>query len=297
MQWFYKKGELASANWDVVVDSTTPGWKHTGTKVGTLSPTTSFHIEKDQVERMIFPLEGPGITVQYTEANNEEQTQFLRGRKSVFHGPADNLYLPINTEIKITGEGRFLVAEAPAKNSYPVKFIAKEDVPVLLRGKGRATRQVHNFGVPEHLDADRMIVVEVIVPEGNWSGIPPHKHDTYIPGQESNLEEIYYFESALHRNFQTNKPTDPIGYIRGYASDERKFNELHEVQSGDVCLVPYGFHGPAMAAPGYDLYFMNVMAGPDPDRSWNIVDDPNHSWIRDTWDQGESDPRLPFLAD
>lgn len=297
MQWFYKKGELNRGNWDVVVDSTTPGWEHTGTKVGTLTPEISFEIPADQVERVIFPLEGNGINVSYSQAGDSQKTQFLRGRKSVFHGPADNLYLPIQTAIVISGEGRFLVAEAPAKVSYPVRFIAKEDVPVLLRGAGRATRQVHNFGVPEHLDADRMIVVEVIVPEGNWSGIPPHKHDTYTPGKESNLEEIYYFETAPHRNFAVDKPTDPIGYIRGYASDEREFNELHEVRSGDVCLVPFGYHGPAMAAPGYDLYFMNVMAGPDPDRSWNIVDDPNHTWIRDTWDQGEPDARLPYLAE
>ena len=60
-------------------------------------------------------------------------------------------------------------------------------------------------------------------------------------------------------------------------------------------LVPYGFHGPVAATPGYDLYFMNVMAGPDPDRSWNIVDDPNHGWVRDTWEAEGPDPRLPYL--
>jgi 5-deoxy-glucuronate isomerase len=65
---------------------------------------------------------------------------------------------------------------------------------------------------------------------------------------------------------------------------------------GDIALVPYGYHGPAVAAPGYDLYYLNVMAGPDPERVWNIRDDPAHSWVRSTWNGQSADPRLPYLA-
>jgi 5-deoxy-glucuronate isomerase len=202
----------------------------------------------------------------------------------------------METELFIEGDGRVIIAEAPARELKPVKFIAKNEVPVVLRGAGRETRQVHNFGVPEHLDASRFIVVEVIVPAGNWSGAPPHKHDTYIPGVESNLEEIYYFESAVARGFTAPAVHDAVGYLRGTSSDEREYDALDEVRSGDVSLVPHGWHGPVMAAPGYDLYFMNVMAGPDPDRSWNITDDPNHAWIRETWHHQETDPRLPYTA-
>ena len=297
MTWFFKKGALAKDNWDVLVDGSIKGWQHTGLRVGTLGSGRQFHIMADGLERLIFPLEGVGLTVEYRLAGEDSfQTQFLRGRKSVFHGTSDLIYLPVDTEIKIHGDGRVCIGEAPAKNAKAVKFIAAEDVPVFVRGAGRESRQVHNFGVPEHLDADRFIVVEVIVPAGNWSGIPAHKHDTYIPGVESNLEEIYYFETAVTRGITPPAASDAIGYLRGYASDDREYDLLEEVRSGDVGLVPHGWHGPAMASPGYDLYFFNVMAGPDPDRSWNITDDPNHAWIRETWHHQDPDPRLPYTA-
>lgn len=297
MTWFFKKGELAHDDWDVLVDGSIDGWQHTGLRVGTLGSSRQFHIQADGLERIIFPLEGIGLTVEYRLAGESEfKSQFLTGRESVFHGTADLIYLPVDTEIRLHGEGRVCIGEAPAKNAKPVQFIQAKDVPVFVRGAGRESRQVHNFGVPETLDADRFIVVEVIVPAGNWSGVPAHKHDTYIPGVESNLEEIYYFETAVTRGVNPPVVSDAVGYLRGYASDEREYNLLEEVRSGDVGLVPYGWHGPAMAAPGYDLYFFNVMAGPDPDRSWNIIDDPNHAWIRDTWHSQDPDPRLPYTA-
>ena len=115
------------------------------------------------------------------------------------------------------------------------------------------------------------------------------------PGVESNLEEIYYFESAVSKSLPTQQGADPIGFFHGRASDEREFELTTEVRSGDVVLVPHGWHGPVMAQPGYDLYFMNVMAGPDPDRSWNITDDPDQAWIRKTWNEKDIDPRLPYL--
>ena len=87
-----------------------------------------------------------------------------------------------------------------------------------------------------------------------------------------------------------------MGYARVYASDERPIDVNAEVRTGDVVLVPYGWHGPAMAAPGYDLYYLNVMAGPGRVREWLISDDPHHGWVRSTWDQESIDPRLPFTS-
>ncbi len=293
-RYFYKKGELASGDWDVIVNDKLPGWKHTGTRVATLSPGKTFEIAADKVERLIWPLEGEGIVVDYV-VNGETKSQKLVGRETVFSGPTDVLYLSIDTSIKISGTGRFIIAEAPAKNSFPDKYIPVKSVPVFARGAGPASRQVHNFGDPSELAADRFIVVEILVPAGNWSGSPAHKHDTYIPGIESNLEEIYYFEAAVSKNLPAQENTDPVGFFQGRASDEREFDLTTEVRSGDVILVPHGWHGPVMAQPGYDLYFMNVMAGPDPDRSWNITDDPAQGWIRKTWNEKDIDPRLPYL--
>lgn len=298
MKWFFKAGELAQDNWDVLVDASIAGWQHTGLRVATISSGQTLHLSADGLERLILPLEGDNLEVEYRlEGDDHFASAPLRGRKSVFHGPTDTLYLPVATEIKVTGIGRVIMAEAPAKNSKPVKFTSAEDVPVFVRGAGRESRTVHDIGGAEALNADRFIVVEVVVPSGNWSGIPAHKHDTYIPGVESNLEEIYYFETAVTRGAGLAVTADPTGYLRAYASDERPIDITAEVRSGDVGLIPYGWHGPVMATPGSDLYFLNVMAGTDPDRSWNITDDPNQAWIRETWHHQDQDPRLPYTAE
>jgi len=295
-RWYFKKGELAQGSWDVHLDPQHPpttDWAFTGLRVGTLVAGTTLDIPADHNERVIFILQGEEITVQYTHAG-EVISQKLHGRKSVFHGPADVLYLSINTSAIITGVGRIAVGEAPATQVKPAKYTPKAEVPIQMRGAGRETRQVHNFGMPETLAADRLIVCEVIVPAGNWSGAPSHKHDHYLPGKESNLEEIYYFESAVTRGAPAVTDATPFGYFRGYASDARPYDVAEEIHAGDVALVPYGWHGPAAAGPGYDLYFFNVMAGPDPDRTWNATDDPHQAWIRDSWQNQQPDPRLPY---
>jgi 5-deoxy-glucuronate isomerase len=140
----------------------------------------------------------------------------------------------------------------------------------------------------------------VVTPAGNWSSYPPHKHDEERPGVETQLEEIYYFEvqheggAAGADGTDGTNGADPVGYQRVYGTDERPIDVLAEVRSGDVVLVPHGWHGPAMAPPGYDLYYLNVMAGPGQERAWLICDDPAHGWVRDTWSTQQVDPRLPL---
>jgi 5-deoxy-glucuronate isomerase len=157
-------------------------------------------------------------------------------------------------------------------------------VAVELRGAGQASRQVNNFCSPDAFAADRLIAVEVPTPAGNWSSYPPHKHDVEIEGVETALEEIYSFEVA-GRGF---------GYQRVYGSGPgREIDVCREVRSGDSVVMPHGYHGPSMAAPGYDLYYLNVMAGPG-ERAWRFRDDPAHASIRDTWKDQPMDPRLPL---
>ncbi len=295
-KWFFRSSELAHGDWDVHIDAANPpaeGWKYTGLRIGTL--TKSLSLPADNNERIIFLLEGSSAVVKYEVAGNPAASQVLSGRASVFHGPADFLYLPINTSATITGTGRIAVGETPATVAKPVQFTPKDKVQVAIRGAGRESRQVHNLGMPDTLDADRMVVCEVIVPAGNWSGSPSHKHDCYVPGKESTLEEIYYFESAVTRGAIT-AASSPFGYFRGTSADSRPYDVAEEIHSGDVALVPYGWHGPAAAGPGYDLYFFNVMAGPDPERAWNATDHPDQAWIRQTWQSQQTDPRLPYGA-
>lgn len=294
-QWYYPKGSLRRGPWAAVVDESLPGWQFTGMRLADCADATEFDIAADNKERVLYMLDGQSTEVSYT-IDGQTLTVTLQGRQAVFHGAVDYLYLPINCDISFTTNGRVMVVEAVASQQKHVHFRPASDVPLLLRGAGQSTRQIHDFGGVDHLDADRMIAVEVIAPSGNWSGVPPHKHDTYIPGIESNLEEVYYFELAPDRSLDSAGQSDPIAYFRTYSGDDREMDELFEIRNGDIVLVPYGYHGPAAAMPGYDLYFMNVMAGPDPERAWNATDDPHHAWIRGTWEGQETDPRLPYTA-
>jgi 5-deoxy-glucuronate isomerase len=267
------------------------GWAHTGLRVATLGPGAAVELPPAAEERIVVPLNGS-----FTAAVDGEDFT-LAGRASVFNGPSDVLYTGTGKALTISSAdgGRVAVASAPAKTSYPTRLVTAAETPVELRGAGNCSRQVHNFGTPAALEADRFIVCEVITPAGNWSSYPPHKHDEEKDG-ETSLEEIYYFETQMAAGSAAPADGDAIGYQRVYASDERPIDVSAEVRTGDVVLVPYGWHGPAMAAPGYDLYYLNVMAGPGPVRDWLISDDPHHGWIRQTWEGQDIDPRLPFTG-
>ena len=156
-------------------------------------------------------------------------------------------------------------------------------MPVELRGAGQASRQVNNFCAAGAFECDKLIAVEVLTPAGNWSSYPPHKHDEQRDG-ESELEEIYYFESQ------------GVGYQRVYGTADRPIDVLAEVRTGDVVLIPHGWHGPSMAPPGYHLYYLNVMAGPAPGRAWQVCFDPAHDWVAGTWAGQDIDPRLPLTS-
>ncbi|MCK2199583.1 5-deoxy-glucuronate isomerase [Corynebacterium callunae] len=288
-RWFYKKGELARGPWQSMVDATTPGWEYTGIRIAELEAGMEIPLDETGVERIFIPLSGSFDVI------HQDHETHLFGRKSVFDGPTDVLYLPTGTTAVVRGEGRIAVAEAPTQEPKEWKYIAPAETPVELRGAGRSSRQVHNFGTPAALDAARLIVCEVITPGENWSSYPPHKHDEYKPGHESKLEEIYYFESAPSRvGGRTESAEGAFGMFSTYSSPAGEIDINAMVYTGDIALVPYGYHGPAVAAPGYDLYYLNVMAGPDPERIWLINDDPAHAWVRDTWNGQAFDDRLPY---
>ncbi|MCX5378280.1 5-deoxy-glucuronate isomerase [Streptomyces sp. NBC_00091] len=214
----------------------------------------------------------------------------LRGRTGVFAGPTDFAYLPRDGRAEVTSAdgGRFALVGARCERRLPARYGPAADVPVELRGSGNCSRQVNNFAAADAFTADRLIAVEVLTPGGNWSSYPPHKHDEHRPGEESRLEEIYYFEIAPHG------ATPGVGYQRVTPSPGGKTDILTEVRTGDTVLIPDGWHGPSIAAPGHDMYYLNVMAGPDATREWLIRDHPDHAWIRAAWAGQEVDPRLPL---
>lgn len=286
-EWFFPRGTLSGGRWESVVDDSIDGWAHTGLRVAELASGT-VELPAGDVERIVVPLTG-SFSVQH-----EGTTTRLAGRSSVFDGPTDVLYVGAGSGLSVSGSGRVAVAEAPTRIVRPSVRIAREQVPVELRGAGRDTRQVHNFGTPGTLDAAALIVCEVITPAGNWSSHPAHKHDEQVPGHESQLEEIYYFESAPVRGSGAPSTADAFGTFATYRSPAGDIETNALVRTGDIALVPFGYHGPAVAAPEYDLYYLNVMAGPGDERAWLISDDPRQAWLRSTWEGTPQDPRLPY---
>ena len=258
------------------------GWGYCGLRVLELGAGGSHRFESGPYELILLPLNG-GCSV-----TCDGEAFALEGRASVFTEVTDFAYVPRDARVEIASEagGRFALPSARAGRKLEPRHVAAAAVPVELRGAGRASRQVNNFCAPEAFPADRLIAVEVLTPGGNWSSYPPHKHDEEIDGVETALEEIYYFEVAR----------GGFGYQRCYTSGPgREIDVCQEVRTGDVVLLPHGYHGPSMAAPGYDLYYLNVMAGPG-ERAWRFRDDPAHAWIRDTWAGLQVDPRLPMTS-
>jgi 5-deoxy-glucuronate isomerase len=258
----------------IAVTPESAGWRFSGLTVVELAPGGGHEWDTGADEALVLPLSG-GCVVSCVDA---EFT--LTGRVDVFGGPSDFAYLPTETRVRIESSsgGRFALPSARAERRLPARYGRADGVPVELRGAGQASREVHNLCTPETFDADRLMVVEVLTPGGNWSSYPPHKHDEDTD-VERRLEEIYYFEIA----------GGGMGYQRVYGGG---MDVLDEVRTGDVVLIPHGYHGPSMAPPGYHMYYLNVMAGPV--REWLFTDDPAHGWIRDTWTGQPIDARLPL---
>jgi 5-deoxy-glucuronate isomerase len=282
-RFYCPAGTTARGDYTAYVDPESAGWGYSSLRVLELEPGAHHEFATGDSEWIVLPLAG-GCTVAC-----DGETFELAGRPSVFEGVTDFAYVPRDAQVRISSSagGRFALTGARCENRLPARYGPASGVPVELRGAGQASRQVNNFGAAHVFEADRLIAVEVLTPSGNWSSFPPHKHDVEREG-ESQLEEIYYFEIA---------GAGGVGYQRVYPSGpDRTTDVLAEVRSGDMVLIPDGWHGPSMAVPGYDMYYLNVMAGPSPDRTWLICDDPTHAWVRDTWAAQPVDPRLPLYS-
>ena len=269
----------------VDISAADAGWTYSGLRVAVLEAGESLALDTGDDELLVLPLAG-GVDV---ETGGEVHR--LTGRSGVFEGITDSLYVPRRTAMTLTSAagGRFALPAATAVRDLPVRYLGRDQVRTDLRGAGDCSRQVNNYALNNGVETSHLLCCEVLTPGGNWSSYPAHKHDRR-GADERELEEIYYFEIA------SSPAGDPgFGLHRTYASDpDRPIDLCVEIRDGDVALVPHGYHGPCVAAPGYDMYYLNVMAGPDEDLVWLAPDDPAHHWIRDTWEGQDVDPRLPM---
>lgn len=274
----------------VVVTPESAGWELCGLRVVRLAPAERRTLTTGPDELAVLPLSGGGATVEV-----DGRSFALEGRASVFARVTDWAYVPMDTELRISSADgcELALASARATRRLEPAYVAAAQVSIEIRGAGSATRQVTNFMTPGEFDgADKLICCELLTPDGNWSSYPPHKHDD-TEGSPVWNEEIYYFR--VGRLGTAEYAPEGYGTHRTYTHDG-SIDATVTVRDGDVFLVPRGYHGPCAAAPGYPLYYLNVMAGPAPGRTFAFVDDPPHAWIRDTWATMATDPRVPMTS-
>ncbi len=195
----------------------------------------------------------------------DERLSAADGRASPFEGPPHVLYAPQGVPVRATAlaaGAECAIGSAPAERGGAVQLLAPADARLEIRGTGAMERRIHHL-LMEDRAAERLLVTEVVTPAGHWSSYPPHKHDTNDPPRETALEETYYHRLRDERGFALQ---------RVYTAD-RSLDESVSVRDGDLVLVPRGYHT-VSAAPGYDLYYLNVMAGPV--RQWKVTFDPDH---------------------
>ena len=275
------------------------GWDWAGLRVVALAPGQPRRLLTGAAEVFVLPLSGSvRVTVAAAGDPDVPEAVFeLAGRTSVFTRVTDFAYVGRDSQITLVSDDGAEVALPSARctNRLPARYGPADEVPVEVRGAGPASRQVTSFGVPGVWDhAERLSCCELITPPGNWSSYPPHKHDVTCPVVN---EEIYYYRIAGAD--QVTPSSVGFGLHRTYTGPEHvqaglaEIDLFAEVRDGDVVLVPHGYHGPCVAAPGYPMYYLNVLAGPGDDRSMAFCDDPAHTWLRGAWADDAVDPRVP----
>ncbi|WMT87592.1 5-deoxy-glucuronate isomerase [Pelagibacterium sp. 26DY04] len=248
-----------------VIDVTpaSAGWAYVGFALHRLAPGETVAETTGEREVCLVFVAGTGAVSAGGERLGE-----MGGRMSPFDGKPAAVYVPGNSEWSVTAasELEFAVCSAPALTGREVKVIGPDAMSQEVRGKGTNTRYVTNILPETDGVADSLLVVEVITPGGHTSSYPPHKHDRDALPEESYLEETYY-----HRL----NPPQGFGFQRVY-TDDRSLDEVMLIEDGVTVLVPKGYH-PCAAIHGYDLYYLNVMAGPH--RVWRFHNQPDHEWL------------------
>jgi len=194
----------------------------------------------------------------------------LGSRNSVFEpvSPAA-IYVPPGKRVSVHAlrAAELALCSAPGSGAtHPLRLIDPAAMRRSVRGKGSNTRSICDILPHDDPGAEHLLVVEVLTPAGHSSSYPPHKHDSETPPTETQLEETYY-----HRL----NPAQGFAFQRVY-TDDRSIDEACAVEDHDVVMVPRGYH-PVVAPHGYDLYYLNVMAGPK--RLWVFRNDPAHEWM------------------
>ena len=272
------------------IDPARAGWRYLAFRAVALGAGERFDVGGAGSELALVVLAGGGVGL----VPDYGDELVLEGRRTVFDGKPWAAYIPPGRRGHVTAEpfeadGLVVlgIAEAPASGREGVAgsavLIRPDDVEVEIRGAGNATRRIHHIIKPE-FPADRLEVVEVYTPAGNWSSWPPHKHDVDDMPSEAVLEEIYYYQQ---------RRVEGWGIQRLYRRDGDRRDGVWVVRHGELVLVTDGYH-PFVTAHGYDAYYLNALAGDR--RTMACTDDPDLAWTRAAWSAMEPDPRAAAMV-
>jgi 5-deoxy-glucuronate isomerase len=252
------------------------GWEWMSLFVRRLQPREEFLTSTDQ-EEAAFVLLGGNCAVDWGQGEKQ-----IGKRENVFAGLPYAVYMPAGHRVKFRAASTCEIAECrvPSRARLQPRLITPSDVVSSLRGGGNASRQILDVIRPD-FPADKLVVIEVYTPGGNWSSYPPHKHDVHNPPAEVDLDEIYYY--------RIDRPMEGFALQRLYSADKSQ-DVTVRAMDGDAVLVRSGFH-PVVAGPGYNVYYLNFLAGTS--RTLAVTEDPNHVWLKSTWK--EMDPRVPLV--
>ncbi len=259
----------------LTVTPASAGWEHVGFEVLALAPGQRAQRALDGRELCVVPIAG-GCHVR----SEHGEWRDLGGRSDPFAGRPDAAYLPPGGSVELEGgpDGCELgLCFAPAREGAPARVLPAAGVTPEARGHGASARTIHPIAMGGEA-AESLLVCEVLTPAGHRSSYPPHKHDRDALPEESFLEETYYHRIRGTREAGRGPGhggrAQGFGLMRVY-TDDRSLDEAVAFGDRDTVLVPRGYHT-VSAPPGYDLYYLNVMAGPN--RSWAIANDPDHEW-------------------
>ncbi len=241
------------------VSPASAGWSYVGFEVLALAPGVSASRDCGEREVCIVAVSGT------VELSSSALSCSFGGRADPWSGPPDAAYLPPGSRFSVAGEGEVGLCWAPAPSAAaPARLLPGDEIEVETRGYGSLERTVRPILMGER-EAASLLVCEVLTPGGHWSSYPPHKHDRDDPPTETFLEETYYHRISPARGFA----------VQRVYSDDRSLDETLSFGNRDCVLVPGGYHT-VSAPPGYELYYLNVMAGPV--RQWAVANDPDHEW-------------------
>jgi 5-deoxy-glucuronate isomerase len=237
------------------------GWRYVGFEVFDLPAARQLQRASPDREHCLVLLAGRAAV-----SVNGEDFGTIGERRTPFEGKPFAVYAPAGAQLSVAAQSdcELALCSAPAAGRLAPRLIRPADVGEEVRGTGTNTRYVRNV-LPASAPAERLLVVEVLTPGGHWSSYPPHKHDSELGG-ETQLEETYYHRLARPGGF---------AFQRVY-TDDRTLDETMTVEDRDVVLVPRGYH-PVSAAHGFDLYYLNAMAGPV--RRWQFTNAPGYEFL------------------